>query len=226
MAGLLNNPFARDCTGRLPKRSADRIAAAAAVLIAVAGTAAGQQIEMPEGGDLVADSFSYEGGTSNVNFEGLRLSQGDLALQADEATSSNFGEEVSEWQLRGDVQITVGTTRIEGSAASFTLTSGELSALELRGDPAVFEDLEPPRSEVAKGGADLVTYDSGAGTLSLLGNAWLQVGANNEWTGCDLIYDINAGTFMSGSTDCDQPFRIRIAPPPEESAAEDSPGPP
>lgn len=185
------------------------------------GPAAAQPPAVPEGVDLAMDSFAYEGGTSRVNIRGLRLSQGDLNVEAEEATSSALDSGQSEWELRGDVRISLGTAQIESEQARFSIRNGELTTFELIGDPATFEDLDAPEGEAARGGANRLYLDNAARTLSLTEDAWLSVGAS-EVTGCDLIYDVDAGTFMSGSTQCDQPFRIRMSRPPEDTAANQS----
>jgi lipopolysaccharide transport protein LptA len=186
------------------------------------GAAAAQQPDVPEGIDLSADSFEYDGSTNRIRFRGFRLSQGDLSIEAEEASSTSLESEHSDYLLAGNVRFAVGAAQILSEQAEFSRRGDRLSALELRGSPATFEDRSPTRPDVAAGGANRIVYDAAGGTLSLLDDAWLRLGAN-EVTGCDLIYDIVAGTFRSGSTECDQPFRIRIARPPEQSRADDPP---
>ena len=191
---------------------------ALSLLLPVLGAVASAAGQAPADGlDVEFDTFAYDGGTSKVEFRGLRLSQGDLRLTADEGTSSSLDFEEGAWELRGDVHITVGSVRISSDEARFTSRNNELTTFDLRGQPATFEDLDPPSAEVATGGADRIFYDHTERTLSLTDNAWLRVGANDELTGCHWIYDVDAGTFMSGSNDCDQPFRIRITRPAEDA---------
>lgn len=201
--------------------SPDWRAALAALAACTAGIAAAQSVATPDGVDLSADEVAYDGSTSRVEFQGLRLSQGDLRIAAQEATSTSLESENSEWTLR-DVRIEVGTARLTSDRARFSMRDNALTSVELTGEPARFEDPSPPGAEAASGGADRITYDDTARTVSLLDDAWLRVGAN-EVTGCDLVYDVDEGTFRSGSTECDQPFRIRIARPPEENRADEDP---
>lgn len=183
------------------------------------GTAAAQPLAGPEGVDLSADEVVYDGSTSRVEFAKLELRQGDMLIAADEATSTL---EYSEWVLTGDVRIEVGSARLTSDEARFTMQDNVLSALELTGDPAMFEDPRPAGTEAASGGAQRITYDDAARTVGLLTDAWLRVGAN-EVTGCDLIYNVDEGTFRSGSTECEQPFRIRIARPQDGGTDEEPP---
>jgi lipopolysaccharide transport protein LptA len=182
-------------------------------------TAAFCQMTTPDGIDIAFDTFAYDGGTSRVEFSGLQMTQGDLRLEADRASSSSLDFERSEWRLTGNVSIEIGATRISSDEARFSIRNNELTLFELLGQPATFEDLDPSSTRVATGGANRLNYDNVERTLSLREDAWLRVGSN-EVTGCDLIYDVDAGTFMSGSTECDQPFRIRISRPAEDTAAD------
>ncbi|MBN1237532.1 MAG: hypothetical protein JXB36_03470 [Gammaproteobacteria bacterium] len=186
------------------------------------GVAAAQTPAAPEGLDLSAEEVAYDGGTSRVAFEGLTLRQGDMLIAADHATSTSLESEYSEWTLSGDVRIEVGSARLTSDEAHFTMQDNVLSQLELIGSPATFEDPSPQGAEAASGGANRISYDDAGRSVSLLDDAWLRVGAN-EVTGCDLVYDVDEGTFRSGSTECDQPFRIRIARPPEENRTEEAP---
>lgn len=195
---------------------------AVALLALAAAGAAAQPPVAPEGIDLEAETFEYDGGTSRVNFRGLRLSQGDLRIAADRAVSNSLESDTSEWELEGNVRITIDTATVESDSAHFTMRGNVLSVLDLEGRPATFEDRSPARADVAAGGASRIRYDDSEGTLSLLDDAWLRVGAN-EITGCDLIFNVDEGTYRSGSAECDQPFRIRILRPSEEAPADDPP---
>ena len=48
-----------------------------------------------------------------------------------------------------------------------------------------------------------------AGTLRMSGNAAVQM-ETREVLGCDLIYDLRAERVTSGSTDCEDKFRVRV----------------
>ncbi|HEX7081039.1 MAG TPA: LptA/OstA family protein [Gammaproteobacteria bacterium] len=196
------------------------------LLVALAGLGAGwaQEPLVPAGSDLVVefDNFTYHGDTSRVDFTGLRLSQGDITVEADSGSANELNYERSEWRLSGNVRIAGGAVRLEGSSAVFSIREKQLQQLELRGDPATFEEVEAGESGGAKGTASRIVYDAAGGRLSLLENAWLSLGSN-EIAGCDLIYDIDEETFRSGSTECDRQFRITVSPAENEDADDASP---
>jgi lipopolysaccharide transport protein LptA len=195
------------CISRSPRR------ALAVMLLSSAATAASaQQLAAPPGIDLSAESFSYDGGTSKVDFRALKISQNDLGISADTATVDALDFKRSAWHLHGNVRISVGTAKIASDEALLTVKDEKLATVELRGTPATFEESVPGRDEKIEGHANRVFFDSAKRTLTLTENVWLRVpdprprpdgtrGAN-EITSCDLIFDLEAETFSSGTTDC------------------------
>jgi len=197
--------------------------------VAFMGGADAQEALLPADIEFSTEGgFTYYGNSSRVDMRGLRISQGDTTIEADTASASGFDCEQSEWRLDGNVRITVGSLRIEGTSARFVCQDDRLQQFELRGAPATFESIEPGDTRAASGGANLLAYDDAEARLSLTGDAWLSVGSN-EIVGCDLIFDVDASgdeaTFWSGSTECDERIRIRISPA-EDNGADDAPQPP
>ena len=186
-----------------------------ALATGIAVAPAAQEVAPPVGIDLSADSLGYQGGSNRVVFAGFQLSEGDKTIEADTASASEYDFEQSEWELSGDVRMSVGPVRLESNTARFRFLDNQLQQIELQGEPAMFERPDPADSRRASGGANRIFYDEVERRLSLIGNAWLSVGSN-EVVGCDLVYDIDASgdelTFWSGSTECDERFRIRISP--------------
>ena len=65
----------------------------------------------------------------------------------------------------------------------------------------------------------LSIYDNVARTLRMSGSAWLSEGTT-QFTGCDLIYDLNQRRITSGSSDCGEDLQIIFVPPLEETQPE------
>ncbi len=189
------------------------LAAAAGAADERPGPEAGKQVAGPAGIDLSADSIAYDGGTSRVDFRGLKISQNGMRITAGTATADALDFAHSEWKMHNGVTIAAGPAKIESADAKLTVRNNELATLELHGSPATFEQAAKGNVQPVKGGADLILLDNTKHTVSLRGNAWLRVGAN-EITGCDLVYDLAHETFSSGAGDCKQPVRIRVSPQP------------
>lgn len=160
-----------------------------------------------------------------------------MSISADEAVASGLDFEEGEWRLTGNVRFTLESARIEADSALMTFVDNELQSAELIGDPATLEDLgnsgnEPgdapggdPGGDPVRGGAQRLVYDNAAQVMRMLGGAWFASG-QNEFRGCDLIYDLEQEQLSSGSSDCGEPVVITIVPraqEDEESASSPSP---
>ena len=179
-----------------------------------------QQGEEPLPISLDADSSSFDRKSNSVTFNGLRITQGDFTIEADEAEASGLDFEQSEWIFEGNVRIAIDSATIESSSAEVTFAAHELLVVQLHGDPAVFQDFSAAREEAIRGGASLLEFDSTERTLRMTDGAWLSEGPN-EFRGCDLIYDIDEEKITSGSSECGEPVVITVLPPAAEEDPED-----
>ena len=158
-----------------------------------------------------------------------RITQGNLSIEAEEATATSIDfTEQSEWRFTG-VKITVGTAVMEAGSAVFTFDNERLSRGELSGTPVTFSDFDDVRQMPIVGRAQKMSYDYVARKLRMIGEAWVQRG-RTEMFGCDLNYDFAAAERDAGlvvtmdSDDCADKFRVRVVPnPDEEPAATDAP---
>jgi len=165
---------------------------------------------------LDAEWSSFDRQTNTMMFRGLRIAQGDFMIEADEAVASDLDFDRSEWEFNGNVRIGMDTAVIESTRAEVLFETHDLLILELQGDPARFRDENPERGEPITGGAEVLRYESAGGTLRMTGGAWLSEGPN-EFSGCDLIYDIGEKKITSGSSECGEPVVITILPPSDDA---------
>ena len=171
-----------------------------------------QQGEEPLPISLDADSSAFDGDSNSVFFTGLRIAQGDLTIEANEAEATGLDFAMSEWEFRGNVRISIDSTIIRASTAQVSFQTHELRTVSLLGDPAIFEDFSAARAIDIRGGATILEYDNLERTLRMTDGAWLSEGSN-EFRGCDLIYDIDEEKITSGSSECGEPVVITILPP-------------
>ena len=165
---------------------------------------------------LDADWSSFDRQSNTMVFRGLRVAQGDFTIEADDAVASDLDFAGSDWSFNGNVRIGLGTVSIESAQADVVFETHELLVVELQGDPAEFQDLNAERADAIRGGATTLRYDSADRTLRMTGGAWLSEGPN-EFTGCDLIYDIDEKRITSGSSECGEPIVFRILPPADDA---------
>jgi len=185
-----------------------RIPAAAILTIALTATAA-QDDPLPI--SLDAESSSFDRQTNTVEFRRLNISQGDMSISADEAIATGLDFEEGEWLFTGNVAFTLESARIESDSARMTFVANELQTAELIGDPATLEYLGDPDSDPVRGGAARLVYDNVAQIMRMVDGAWFASG-QNEFRGCDLIYDLEQEKITSGSSDCGEPVVITIVP--------------
>lgn len=193
----------------------------AALAIVCPCLAFAQADENPQTISLEATTTSIDRASNTFSIEGVRITQGDLRLEADVATASGLDFAASEWRFSGNVSIAIESALITAESAVFSFDSHQLVMGELLGNPVSFEETEPQRDDgPVRGTSNRVYYDNVEATVRMEGDAALVVGPN-EIRGCDLIYDLNQEQVASGTSDCGEPFSIRIEPPADDEAAED-----
>ncbi|MDH3506468.1 MAG: hypothetical protein OEQ25_04935, partial [Gammaproteobacteria bacterium] len=129
--------------------------------------------------------------------------------------------EEGDWRFSGNVTFTVESARIDADSALMTFVDNELQTAELIGNPATLEDLGDPDADPVRGGASRLVYDNAAQVMRMLDGAWFASG-QNEFRGCDLIYDLEKEQLTSGSSDCGEPVLITIVPRNEEDEESES----
>jgi len=171
---------------------------------------------------LELDNTSIDLQSDKVIVQGLRISQGNWRIEADEALATGLDFDRSEWQLNGNVRFAIDSAVISAEAAAFTFEGNQLIKGDLSGNPASFEDLEPEGQGPIRGGANRLYYNNIDATVRLADGASLTLGPNAV-SGCDLIYNINEERVVSGTSECGEPFRIIIAPDEETPKTASSP---
>lgn len=177
--------------------------------------------------NLEAASTDFDYRNNTLLFRRVRISQGTLQVEAEEASATGLEFENSQWSFKGQVRITVPDGRLASDLATVTFRNNEISHAVVQGGPATFEQrLEDGR--LAQGHAKSIEYDVRASTVRLLGDAWLS-DSRNEIRGNTLIYDI-AKQRVAANPDETDPGGVRITinpqdkktvkpePPPQEPA--------
>lgn len=168
---------------------------------------------------LDAESSTLDRATNSVSFKRLHIQQGSLSIRADDASASGLDFERSEWTFRGNVVVHIDDAVLSATSAELVFTGHALEFARLRGEPATLEAMDVARATPIRGGAEELRYDRAEGTLRLSGTAWISEG-QNEMRGCDLVYDVGAQRVTVGTSDCGEPVRITILPPPATESGE------
>ena len=172
----------------------DNFRSCAALLVAVAllgGTAVAQvneeDLRLPI--SLDADSTDYDGKTSMLMFRGLRLSQGNIGVQADVGRANKLDFEDSVWHFSGNVVIDTETGHIECDTADLRFARHQLLEARIDGQPATFELQRPETDEITYAEAEQLDYDFASGVVEFSGNAKITEGGN-QISSNYLVYNI------------------------------------
>jgi lipopolysaccharide export system protein LptA len=161
---------------------------------------------------LAADSTDYDGKSSMMMFQGLRLSQGTINIEADEGRASKIDFEDSVWHFSGNVVIDVDAGHIESDSAELHFADTQLRLAIIEGSPATFELKRPESDEITYAQAGRLKYDLDAGTVEFSDEAVITEGGN-QISSSFLMYNIveqriNAQSSGSG----DEKVKITVIP--------------
>lgn len=138
---------------------------------------------------LSADSTDYDGKSSMMMFQGLRLSQGTTNIEADEGRASKIDFEDSVWHFTGDVVIDIEAGHIESDSAELHFADTQLNLAIIEGTPATFEFVRPESEETTYAEARQLRYDLVTGTVEFSGDAVITEGGN-QISSSYLLYNI------------------------------------
>ena len=158
-----------------------------------------------------ANSSDFDRKNKRLLFRGVRITQGDLAIEADNAEASQLDFENALWIFRGNVRIELQTAFIESDEATLNFLDHTLSSAIIKGAPAQFEQRVVGEPEPTTGEAGVMEYDFLTGTVKLTEEAWLRRGAD-EISGNTLVYNIQEERMIATSDGTDQRVTITITP--------------
>lgn len=160
---------------------------------------------------LDADSSEFDRKNDRLKFRGLRITQGALGIQADEAEANRLDFDDSLWVFKGNVVIDSENTRAYGDDAELVFREHRLRSATLRGAPARFEQERIEEDEITQGRAKLMEYDMDSGIIRMADDAWLSDGAN-EVSGARITYDLTREYILADADESGQ-VRMKIIPP-------------
>ena len=166
-----------------------------------------------------ADSSEYDGKSTMVVFKGLRLSQGSIAIEADEGRASKLDFEESVWQLSGNVIIDVENGHIECDAADLTFSGNKLTLATITGTPASFEMQRPNSADPTYAEAGRLEYDLAKGIIEFSDQATITENGN-QISSSYLIYNIKEQLINARSGGDGDP-KVRITYTPKEADTPD-----
>jgi len=192
-------------------------AIACGALVATVALSAVRNADLPINLEAASTDFDYK--NNSLVFKRVRITQGEMQVEAEEARATGLNFDNSEWQLTGNVRISVPEGNLASSAATVTFRDNEIMRAVIVGDPASFEQKLRESQQVARGRAGKITYDVKASTVQLNGNAWLTDG-QNQIEGESLTYKIDEQRVATST-----PTKITINPRTSEVTIDGQPAP-
>jgi len=181
-------------------------------LVLLPGFVASQTSDLRLPITLAADSTDYDGKSSMMMFQGLRLSQGTINIEADEGRASKIDFEDSVWHFDGNVIIDVDAGHIESESAELRFADTQLRLAIIEGSPATFELKRPDSDEVTYAQAGRLKYDLDAGTVEFSDEAVITEGGN-QISSSFLMYNISEQRINAQSSgEGDEKVKITVIP--------------
>ncbi|MDJ0813703.1 MAG: LptA/OstA family protein [Woeseiaceae bacterium] len=181
-------------------------------LILLSGLAAAQTSELRLPITLAADSTDYDGKSSMMMFQGLRLSQGTTNIEADEGRATKIDFEDSIWHFNGNVVIDVEAGHIESDSAELQFKDTQLRLAIFEGQPATFELRRPGSEEITYAEAGRLKYDLDTGTVEFSDEAVITEGGNRIASNY-LLYNITEQRISAQSSgEGDEKVKITVIP--------------
>ncbi|HEY6642585.1 LptA/OstA family protein [Povalibacter sp.] len=121
----------------------------------------------------------------------VRITQGPMSMEADQATVNGLQSENSRWKFQRNVHIRTAEADLKSTSADAVFTAGRIAEATVRGSPATFQQLNgaTPDKNV-RGRAGVIEYDFGKGTVKMTQDVWFSYGGN-EFRGDTVIYNVN-----------------------------------
>jgi lipopolysaccharide transport protein LptA len=127
------------------------------------------------------------------------ISQNEFTISADRAEATALEFSNSHWVFTGNVHLRAelhGTLHSDRATVDFR--NNQMERAIITGKPAEFEQTRSDNGILARGHADSIDYEVGAGTVRLTQDAWLSNGGN-EITAPLIVYNIRAQQVQSES---------------------------
>jgi lipopolysaccharide transport protein LptA len=169
---------------------------------------------------LDADSTDYDGKSSMLRFQGLRLSQGNIGIEADEGLASKLDFQDSVWKFTGSVIIDIENGHIECESADLQFFDHQLKLAVIEGAPATFELTRPGSADTTYAEAGKLKYNIDDGIIEFSEEATITE-KGNQISANFLVYDITEQRINADSSGSED-GRVRITYTPADPDEDDA----
>jgi lipopolysaccharide export system protein LptA len=164
---------------------------------------------------LDADASEFDRKNDKLMFTGLRITQGTLHIEADDAEANRLDFEDSQWVFIGNVVIENLGTKAYSDYAEIRFKDHQIANALMRGKPAKFRQVTLDDEQITQGHAEVMEYDLQSGLIRMSKDAWLSDGSN-EVSGNKITYDL-VREYIIADADESGLVRMKINPPEQNS---------
>jgi lipopolysaccharide transport protein LptA len=136
-----------------------------------------------------ADSADLDFRNNKSTSYKITMTQGSWTMTADQGSLEWQDDKSGEWRLKGTVRLRGPGSEIDAEEARVTVGSNRIKFVDFIGWPATFRQIDK-ESETVQGKARSIQYDLNKGLVSLVGNAFINMG-RYELTNATIVYDLN-----------------------------------
>jgi lipopolysaccharide transport protein LptA len=119
----------------------------------------------------------------------VRVTQGAMSIEAQQATADAFRSENSRWRFQNSVRVRTAEAELVSESAAASFRNNQLIEARVAGSPAQFEQRANAPERTVRGRARNITYDLAADVVTLTGDVWFSYGAD-EFRGDTVIYSM------------------------------------
>ena len=120
----------------------------------------------------------------------VRVTQGAMSMQAEQATVTDLQSDHSRWTFERSVHIKTADADMTSNSASAVFAGGQITSAVIKGSPASFEQRNAiDDKKNVRGRANLIEYDFANGTVKLTDDVWFSYGGN-EFRGNTVVYTL------------------------------------
>lgn len=112
-------------------------------------------------------------------------------------------------RYQGNVEVKQGALQLNGEQIHITHPNNELQKIEILGQPARFQRMDPKTHSLTQGQAQQIIYQSQTDTLTFIGNAQVEEAGKHKISGAKLVYDLQKQTLQAESNAQNQE-RVRV----------------
>jgi lipopolysaccharide transport protein LptA len=175
-------------------------------------TAASTTEELPPEISYDAASMDADVKTHVMHLKDVTITYGKMKVRADRALATAGDFKNSRWTFDGNVRINAvprGNLRSDEAVVEFE--DNQLKRATATGNPAEFDQTREDSNVIARGHADEIVYEVGAGTVRLSNDAWVTDG-RNDIRGPVIVYSLREEHVEATTSPGTERVHVTIAP--------------